>query len=75
MNNVTSGLGREAVLHFLDADYEVVEPGHFVVCAVTGEHILLEDLRYWSVDRQEPYGNAAAALSAYEQAKENGDAF
>ncbi|MXO60429.1 DUF2093 domain-containing protein [Altererythrobacter salegens] len=41
--------------------FRVARPGHFVVCAVTGEAIPLEELRYWSVDRQEAYASAAIA--------------
>jgi hypothetical protein len=33
-----------------------------VLCGVTGEKILLEDLRYWSVDLQEPYASTDAVL-------------
>lgn len=67
--------GQPAVLKFLDSDFEVVEMGEFAICAVTGARILLDDLRYWSVDRQEAYADAAAALTAYDQARKNGDAF
>ena len=35
--------------------FRVVRPGRFVACAVTGEPIPLDELRYWSVDRQEAY--------------------
>lgn len=38
--------------------FRVVRPGHFVVCAVTGAQVPLEELRYWSVDRQEAYASA-----------------
>jgi hypothetical protein len=41
--------------------FRVVRPGHYVPCAVTGEGIPLEELRYWSVDRQEAYASAAIA--------------
>lgn len=41
--------------------FRVVKPGNFVACAVTGEAIQLEELRYWSVDRQEAYASAAIA--------------
>lgn len=41
--------------------FRVVRPGHFVPCAVTGEAIPLEELRYWSVDRQEAYASAEIA--------------
>ena len=55
----------EAKLRYLDADFEVVKPGRFVVCAVTGRKIALEDLRYWSVDAQEAYFDAEAALKRW----------
>ena len=45
----------EARLRYLDGDYEVLQPGAYVVCAVTGTHIPLDALRYWSVDLQEAY--------------------
>lgn len=54
----------EARLHYSDGAYEVMLPGSFVVCAVTGTRIPLEQLRYWDVARQEPYANASAALQA-----------
>ena len=37
--------------------FRVIKPGRFVVCAVSGTSIALEELRYWSVDRQEPYAS------------------
>ena len=38
--------------------FRVIRPGHFVLCAVTGEPVPLDELRYWSVERQEPYASA-----------------
>ena len=35
--------------------FRVAKPGRYVLCAVTGEAISLEELRYWSVERQEAY--------------------
>ncbi|WP_043950569.1 DUF2093 domain-containing protein [Candidatus Phaeomarinobacter ectocarpi] len=55
-------MGGEARLRYLDADYDVLAPGSFVTCAVTGERISLDELRYWSVDRQEPYATAEAVV-------------
>jgi len=52
----------EAKLVYQDNDYQVKEPGDFVRCAVTGEPIPLERLRYWSVERQEAYVSAEASL-------------
>ena len=51
----------EARLRYLDADVQVLAPGDFVVCAVTGRKVPLQALRYWSVDLQEAYWDAAAA--------------
>ncbi len=53
----------EARLRYLDADLDLISPGDFVVCAVTGRKIPIAALRYWSVDLQEPYVDAAAAAS------------
>lgn len=52
--------GGEAVVQYLDSDFRVVKPGTFVRCAVTGEEILLDDLKYWSVERQEAYSSPEA---------------
>lgn len=52
----------EAKLKYLDSDFQVLHMGEFVLCAVSGEKILLRRLRYWSVDRQEAYKDAGAAL-------------
>jgi hypothetical protein len=41
--------------------FRVVKPGRFVTCAATGEPIPLQELRYWSVDRQEAYSSPEAA--------------
>jgi hypothetical protein len=53
---------REARLRYGDGDYQIVEPGDFVRCAVTAEPIPVDRLKYWSVARQEPYISAAAGL-------------
>lgn len=57
----TDNPGGEAKIRYLDADLELISPGDYVVCAVTGRKIPLAALRYWSVDRQEAYVDAAAA--------------
>jgi hypothetical protein len=44
--------------------FRVLSPGDHVACAATGHRIALEDLRYWSVARQEAYVTAAAASEA-----------
>ena len=64
MNKMERDLRPEglAELEYLDGEYRVIRPGSYVVCAVTGAHIPLEALRYWSVDLQEAYASPAVAL-------------
>ena len=56
--------GGEAKLRYGTPDFQVVRPGTYVRCAVTGEAIPLDLLRYWSVERQEAYADAAASFKA-----------
>jgi hypothetical protein len=69
MNKMERDLRPEgpAELEYLDGEYRVVKAGSFVTCAVTGVQIPLEALRYWSVDLQEAYGTAAAALKRFQE--------
>ena len=62
MNKFEGPGAREARIRYLDGDFQVTSPGAFVRCAVTGESIPLDELKYWSVARQEAYINAAASL-------------
>ena len=59
------GVRNEAKLRFLDGEFEVLSPGEYVRCAVTGEPIALADLRYWRVDAQEAYASAAISVQRY----------
>ena len=59
------GLKQEAKVRYLDGEFEVVTPGDFVSCAVTGQPIALPDLKYWSVDAQEAYASADISLQRY----------
>lgn len=63
MNRFEGPGGREARVRYLDGDFQVITPGAFVRCAVTGEPIPLDELKYWSVARQEAYANAEVSLS------------
>ncbi len=56
------GMRTEARLRYLDGEYQVLSPGDFVRCGVTGEMVPLPELRYWSVDLQEAYASADASL-------------
>jgi hypothetical protein len=52
--------GTQAVLQYSTPDYKVLRHGTYVVCGATGQPILLDDLKYWSVALQEPYVSAEA---------------
>ena len=63
-----SGTGRIARLHYLPGTFRVLSNGDHVICAVTGIQIPLHELRYWSVERQEPYSDAETSLQAEKRA-------
>ncbi len=55
---------RVAKLHFMASSFRMLASGDHVLCAVTGEAIALDELRYWSVAKQEPYANAEISTQA-----------
>ena len=63
MNRYERAGSGEAEVEYLDSNLRVLRPGAFVRCAVTGQAIPLEELRYWSVARQEAYASPEAALA------------
>jgi len=65
MNSLFAG---EAVVHYGSSDFTIIESGGYVKCAVTGDKIPIEHLRYWNADKQEAYKDAAASLKAFQQA-------
>ena len=56
-----SGSG-EAQVQYLDGDFRVVSPGTYVRCAITDVRIPLDELKYWSVERQEAYSSPEAVM-------------
>jgi hypothetical protein len=58
----SSPTNGEAEVKYLDGDFRVVRPGAFVRCAVSGVAIPLEELKYWSVEKQEAYATPEAVL-------------
>jgi len=59
-----SPTNKVARLHYMANSFRMLTAGDHVVCAVTGQAIPLEELRYWSVVKQEPYVSAEASASA-----------
>lgn len=66
---LVSGSGARARVRYLHGTFRVLSSGDHVVCAVTGAAIPLQELRYWSVERQEPYIDAEASLEAEKRAR------
>ena len=44
-----------AKLKYLPNNFNVLEVGDHVICAISGKKIMLENLTYWNVDKQEAY--------------------
>ena len=44
-----------AKIKYLPNNFQIIEQGDYVECAVSGKKITLEDLTYWNVELQEPY--------------------
>ena len=55
---------KQAKLHYMANGFRMLSSGDHVVCALTGESILLDELRYWSVALQEPYASAEISVKA-----------
>ena len=55
---------KEAKLIYGDGTFRIVERVTFVVCAKTKKRIPVNDLKYWSVDKQEPYFDAESSFVA-----------
>ena len=47
--------GNKAKLKFNPNNFEIIEQGDHVICAVSGKKIFLDNLNYWNVELQEPY--------------------
>lgn len=55
---------KQAKLKYTHADFQIIVPGDYVICAITNKQIPIDELKYWNFERQEPYLNAKAALIA-----------
>ena len=58
-----------AKLKYLPNNYEIIEPGYHVLCAVSNKKIMLKDLNYWNVDLQEAYFSFVESQSKREKMK------
>ena len=58
---------KKAKLHYKHNSFDIIEEGSFVVCAISGKEIPIENLNYWNVELQEAYFSAKEAQQRYEE--------
>ncbi len=56
-----------AKVKYLPNNFQVIEKGDYVICAVSGKAISLENLNYWNVELQEPYYSYVEASKKKEE--------
>ena len=44
-----------AKIKYLPNNFQILENGDHVICAISGKPIKLDELQYWNVELQEPY--------------------
>ena len=44
-----------AKLKYMPNNFKIIEEGDHVICAISNKKILLENLNYWNVEKQEAY--------------------
>ena len=44
-----------AKIKYLSNNFEIIEDGDHVICAISQKKIFIENLNYWNVDLQEAY--------------------
>ena len=56
-----------AKLRYLPNNFQIIENGDYVVCAISGKKITLDNLNYWNVELQEPYFSYVEASKKKEE--------
>ena len=60
---------KKAKLIFKHNSFEIVENGDYVLCAISGKEIKLQNLNYWNVDLQEAYFSPLEVNKKYKSLK------
>ena len=47
--------GNKAKIKFNPNNFDIIESGDFVICAISGKKIPINELNYWNVELQEAY--------------------
>ncbi len=56
-----------AKIKYLPNNFEVIQDGDHVICAISGKKIPLENLTYWNVEDQEAYFSYVEAKNKREK--------
>ena len=59
--------GNKAKLKYYPNNFQIIEDGDYVICAVSGKKIPIKQLTYWNVDLQEAYFSPKEAQQRYEE--------
>jgi len=60
---------KKAILKYKPNNFDILEQGDYVICAVSKKIIPIENLNYWNVDLQEAYYSPAEVKIKYEGLK------
>tara|TARA_B100000965_G_C19414055_1_gene679071 strand:+ start:227 stop:421 length:195 start_codon:yes stop_codon:yes gene_type:complete len=60
---------KKAKLLYKNNSFDVIEEGNFVVCAISGKEIPIDQLNYWNVDLQEAYFSPKEANERFKNPK------
>ena len=58
---------KKAILRYGSNNFEIIEDGDYVICAISKKQILLENLNYWNVELQEAYYSPIEVKIKYEE--------
>tara|TARA_B110000305_G_C18817893_1_gene349980 strand:+ start:257 stop:451 length:195 start_codon:yes stop_codon:yes gene_type:complete len=64
-------MNKKAKLIYKHNNFEIIENGDYVECAISKKKILLKDLNYWNVDSQEAYFSPVEVKISLERIKKN----
>ena len=56
-----------AKIKYLPNNFQIIEAGDYVICAVSGKQINKENLNYWNVELQEAYFSYKEAFKKREK--------
>ena len=59
--------GNKAKIKYYPNNFQIIEDGDYVVCAVSGKNIPIGQLIYWNVELQEAYYSPKEAQQRYEE--------